>query len=217
MFWMRDEAEGWVKQGQGGMVEEGGGGCVRAISQDKLWDPGWNREKTPADMLSFSRRGVFWCPDVSVNGFDSAVSQRRCCCCCKDPERWNSINIFIQRRAGACFSPWWTSFSSKAVVLQGVWSYLSTERYETLQWKAEPQWLVEWRNYFDAPHAEKRIFCISYYTNDQCKRLQGINSAEWTYLNDAHIFLFHFPPDSVDFLSEEAVRGCKNWLFHTWT
>ena len=31
-----------------------GGGCVRAISQDKLWDPGWNREKTPADTLLFA-------------------------------------------------------------------------------------------------------------------------------------------------------------------
>lgn len=107
MFWMRDEAEGWVKQGRGGMVCVcvcEGGVVSGAISQDKLWDPGWNREKTPADTLLFSHRGVFWCPDVSVNGFDSAVSQRHCCCCCccKVPEHWNSINTFIQGWAAAC-------------------------------------------------------------------------------------------------------------------
>ena len=142
MFWVRDEAEGWVKQGRGGMVCVcvcGGGLCQGHQPGQTVRSRLEQRENTCWHaVVRCCHRGVFWCPDVSVNGFDSAVSQRHCCCCCccKVPERWNSINIFIQGWAAACFSLWWTSFSLKAVALQGVWSYLSTEWYEALQWNS---------------------------------------------------------------------------------
>lgn len=63
-------------------MSQGQGVGVRVICQDKLCDPGlggnpacWNREKTPADKLSFSRCAVFLCTDVSVNQFSVSLIQ----------------------------------------------------------------------------------------------------------------------------------------------
>lgn len=82
MFRRKDEAEGWTKVER---LEAGPGFGVRVICQDKLCEPRlstagdnpacWNRERKPADKLSFSHSGVFLCTDVSVNQFSVSLTQ----------------------------------------------------------------------------------------------------------------------------------------------